>query len=194
MESRDKNVTAGNDQPPKKPEVQSSFTTPVTQANPSAAPNARRRRKVKLTEDELSSYEFFGYPIPSEDATDDEEEAQSKAVAPPVPATPQSPAPKVAEDEPQSLPSITHSHSGVGLSGTAIGDIKPAQSCRVQPATPLEMMKPDRSVQPPETNNSGITKSPAAQTSQEPSSNVRKRMADEGQIGTSASSKRLRGS
>ena len=208
IEPRGTNVTAGSDQPTKNPEVKSSVTTPAAHAggntvtdkdknsssNASPAPTARRRRKKDMTDSQVAYFKKWGFEIPSEDDTDDEQESESKAVASPVPATPQSPAPKVAEDGPQSLPSITHAHSGVGLSGAAIGDIKPAQSCQIQPAIPLGMIKPDRSVQPPENNSSSITKSSAAQTSQEPSSNVRKRMADEGQLGMSASSKRLRSS
>ena len=194
VESRDKNVTAGNDKPPKKPEIQSSVTTPVTQANPGLTPTARRQRKGKLTEDEFSAYEFLGIPIPSEDDTDHEEEAQPKSAASSVPATPQSPALKVAENGPQLLSSVTNSHGGSNLGGASTADIKPPQTRRIQPEIPLEMMKSDRSVQQPETSDSGFTKNSAAQTSQGPSSNVRKRIADEGQLGTSASSKRLRNS
>ena len=176
--------------PTSKPEVKSSVT-PATQggrdalvnwnkdasSNPSPATTTRRRRKAKLSDETLAIIQRWGYKIPSETDTDDEQEAESKAEAPPVPATPQSLPPKVAEDRPQTLPSISHSHNSADLGSAAIADGKPAQMCQVQPAIPLEMMEPDWPVQQPE---------------QEPNSNARKRLADEEQLGTSASSKRLR--
>ena len=204
--SQSTNTTAGSNQPPNNPKVKSSVVTPATQtrrenlanedkialSNPSPAPTARRRRKVKLPANQLAGLLRFGYEIPSETDSDDDQEAESEAVAPPVSATPQSPQPRITEDVPQSLRSITNSDSGIGLSGAATADIKPARSRQIQPAVPLEIMKPDRPVQQPETSDSGLSQSSAAQILQEPSSNVRKRMADEGQLGTSASSKRLR--
>ena len=86
VESRDTNVTTGSDQTPKKPEAESSVTTPATQAgrttlvdkdkkvssDPSSAPIARRRRKMKLTEDDLAHFLRWGYAIPSETDTHDE--------------------------------------------------------------------------------------------------------------------------
>lgn len=47
-------------------------------------------------------------------------------------------------------------------------------------------------VQQPETRDFGLTNAIAARESEGTSSSVRKRLADEGQLGTSASSKRLR--
>ena len=190
VESRGMSVKAGVEQPTKKPEVESSVT-PATQggrdtlvnkdkdasSNPTPAPTTRRRWKKDITDVQLAAMQSFGMRIPSETDTDDEQEAESKAVPPPVPATPQSPPPKVAEDRPQPPPSIIHSHSDADHDNVTKALINQAKNSQIQPAIPLEMTEPDRPVQ---------------QSEQEPSSNARKRLADEGQLGTSGSSKRLR--
>ena len=181
--SQSTDTTAGSNQPPKSPEVKSSVATPATQtrrenlanedkialSNPSPAPTARRRRKVD--DEQRAAYLMFDLDITSETDTDseDDQEAESEAMAPPVPATSRSPQPICTENEPQSLHSITNSDSGIGLSGAATADIKPAQSRQIQPAIPLEMTKPDRPAQQPETSDSCLNKSSAAQTLQEPS-------------------------
>ena len=202
--SQGTNTTAGSNQPPDDPKVKSSVATPATQtgrdtladkdkeasSNPDPTPAARRREKVSEKQRAANLLIYLG--ISSDTDSDDEQVAESQAVATPVPATPESPQPRFTENVPQSLHSITNSHTGIGLSGAATADIKPAQSREIQPAIPLDMMKPDRPVQQSEGSESGLTKSSAAQTSQEPSLNVRKRMAAEGQLDTSASSKRLR--
>lgn len=157
VESRDTNVTAGSDQPPKKPEAESSVTTPATQAerdtlidkdkklasDPSSAPTARRRRRKSITEAQLASLLYFGYPIPSEPDTDDEEEVQPKGVAPSIQDTPASPAPGDVEDGPESPHGINDSHGGTEPGSAVAANIKPPQTRQTQPAIPLKKMSPD---------------------------------------------------
>ena len=145
--SQSTNTTAGSNQLPNNPKVKSSVATSATQtrrksladedkkasSNRSPVPTARRRRKAKLTDEELASFQLFGFEIPSETDSDDDQEADSEAVAPPVPATPRSPQLRTTKDVPQSQHSITNSDSGIGLNDAATADIKPAQSRQIQP-------------------------------------------------------------
>ena len=251
-DTRGTNVMAGSDEPPKTPEVKSSVTTPATQAgedtvadkdkkassNPSHAPTARRRRKVKWTDSERASYQRFGYEIPSETDSDDErptrksedkslvttpatktgrdtladkaKEASSNPNPNPTPAARRR---KKVSDERRAaylrfdldITSETDSEDEQEAESKAVPRIVPATlSYRpryVERGSPFlhDTLSPskghepsDAPIQQPETSDSSLTKSSAARTSQELSSNVRKRLADEGQLGTSASSKRLR--
>ena len=154
--SQGTNTTAGSNQPPNDPEVKSSVANPATQtgrdsladkdkeasSNPDPTPATRRPKKVSEEQRLANLIKYLA--IISDKDSEDEQIAESQAVATPVPATPGSSPPKDVKNEPQLLNSTTDSHSGIDLSGTATADVKPTQSLQIEPAIPLKMMSVDR--------------------------------------------------